>query len=175
MRLQEVSVSFWVSTKRYNYYNIYIFFLRRTKSFFQRKVLVLCAGRCPYSGTCATATHLAYFSLSLLCYAGCHRWQWFIILVVAHIWSGRALESASYIKGMEYSEYFLIFITKPRIYFSPNGGECAKKDGLNEFTLLRLYLWVECIMPACLSFFVHAFLSVQWHTCPANLWIWYIV
>lgn len=136
---------------------------------------MLCARSCPYIGTCTPATHLAYFLLSPLCYGGCHRSQWFIILVFAHILGGRVLESASYIKGREYGEYFLIFIPKPRIYFSPNGGNCAKKDGLNEFIPLRPSLWIERVMPVCLSFLGHAFLSVQWHTCPANLWIWYIV
>lgn len=76
---------------------------------------------------------------------------------------------------MEYWEYFLIFITKPRIYFSPNGGVCAKKDCLNECILLRPSLWIEHVKPVCLSLLVHAFLLVQWQTWPANLWIRYIV
>lgn len=88
---------------------------------------------------------------------------------------GRVFESASYIRGIEYWEYFLIFMTKPRIYFSPNGGDCAKKDGLNGCILLRPSLWIERVKPVCLSLLVHAFPLVQWHTCPATLWIWYIV
>lgn len=64
---------------------------------------------------------------------------------------GRVFESASYIRGIEYREYFLIFMTKPRIYFSPNGGDCAIKDGLNECILLRPSLWIERVKPVCFS------------------------
>lgn len=109
------------------------------------------------------------------CYAGCFRSQWFIILVFAHIWSARELILPATLNEWNTENIFSFSLLRPGLISAQMEVTVQKKDVLNELNLLGLSLWVECVMPACLPFLVRAFLSVQWHTCPANLWIWHIV